>query len=77
MLEDAVMPAASIAERDRQDAASILDLAWPAQDGVLGDLVAEGSAAAVVFTEEVADSTAEEVAVAFTEVVEEVTVGKR
>jgi hypothetical protein len=71
------MPTAFITERDRQDAASILDLAWPAQDGALEDLVAEGSAAAVVFTEEVADSTAEEVAVAFTEEVGEVTVGDR
>jgi hypothetical protein len=66
------MPTAFITARDRQDAASILDLAWLTQRAASEDSVAEG------FTEEVAGSTVEEVvAVALTEEVVGVTVGDR
>lgn len=65
----------STTERDPRDAVSTPGLLWPAQAEASEDLVAEGSAAAVVFMEAAADFTAEEVAVAFMEVVGEVTVG--
>jgi hypothetical protein len=74
------MPTAFITERDRQDAASILDLAWPAQAVASEDLVAEGSEAAVVFMEAVgseAEASTVAEAEAFTEVAGEATVGER
>ncbi len=67
-----VTPMVSITDRDRQDVVSTLDLKWSGQRVASEDLEAEGSAAAVAdFTEE------EVVAEAFTEEVEEVTVGDR
>lgn len=66
-----VTPTASITVRVRQDVDSTLDLKWLGRRAVSQDLEAESSAAAV------ADFTEEEVAEAFTEEVEEVTVGDR
>ncbi|MGA2923685.1 MAG: hypothetical protein ABSE28_21490, partial [Candidatus Sulfotelmatobacter sp.] len=68
MLEDAVMPTASIAERDRQEAVSIPDLEWQAQDGASEDSVAADSTAAVAGSTEVvvAGFMEEEVAAGFT-----------
>jgi hypothetical protein len=65
-----VTPMASITARDRQDVGSTLELKWSGQRVASEDLVA-------VVTEAVADFTAEVVAEALTEEVEEVTVGER
>ena len=78
MWEGAITPTVSITDRDPQEVGSIPDLAWLAQRAASEDSVALASTAEeVVFMEAVAGSTAEEVAVAFTEEAAGFTVGNR